>query len=82
MKTKVVSREQNDPLLYFFQFHSIPSWLNTSSFCNVCLFKVPPSIIGADTPGEIVVILNQEISLECRAKGFPFPDIHWFKDGK
>ncbi|XP_055671290.1 hemicentin-1 [Falco peregrinus] len=43
---------------------------------------VPPSIIGAETPGEIAVILNQEISLECRAKGFPFPDIHWFKDGK
>ncbi|KAK4820389.1 hypothetical protein QYF61_025563 [Mycteria americana] len=43
---------------------------------------VPPSIIGADTPGEIAVILNQEISLECRAEGFPFPDVHWFKDGK
>uniref|UniRef100_A0A8B9ER49 Hemicentin-1 n=1 Tax=Anser cygnoides TaxID=8845 RepID=A0A8B9ER49_ANSCY len=43
---------------------------------------VPPSIIGADNPSEIAVILNQEISLECRAKGFPFPDIHWFKDGK
>ncbi|XP_009996158.1 PREDICTED: hemicentin-1 [Chaetura pelagica] len=43
---------------------------------------VPPSIIGADSPGEMAVILNQEISLECRAKGFPFPDIHWFKDGK
>ncbi|XP_009874122.1 PREDICTED: hemicentin-1-like, partial [Apaloderma vittatum] len=43
---------------------------------------VPPSIIGADTPGETSVILNQEISLECRAKGFPFPDIHWFKDSK
>ncbi|NXJ63832.1 HMCN1 protein, partial [Rostratula benghalensis] len=43
---------------------------------------VPPRIIGADTSGEIAVILNQKISLECRAKGFPFPDIHWFKDGK
>ncbi|XP_068809627.1 hemicentin-1 isoform X4 [Struthio camelus] len=43
---------------------------------------VPPSIIGAATPSEIAVILNQEISLECRAKGLPFPDIHWFKDGK
>uniref|UniRef100_A0A8C3J6R6 Hemicentin-1 n=1 Tax=Calidris pygmaea TaxID=425635 RepID=A0A8C3J6R6_9CHAR len=43
---------------------------------------VPPSVIGADTSSEIAVILNQEISLECRAKGFPFPDIHWFKDGK
>lgn len=38
--------------------------------------------MGADTPGEMAVILNQEISLECRATGFPFPDIHWFKDGK
>ncbi|XP_062437683.1 hemicentin-1 [Rhea pennata] len=43
---------------------------------------VPPSIIGAATSSEIAVILNQEISLECRAKGFPFPDVHWFKDGK
>ncbi|XP_009081115.1 PREDICTED: LOW QUALITY PROTEIN: hemicentin-1-like, partial [Acanthisitta chloris] len=43
---------------------------------------VPPSIIGAESPGEITVVLNQEISLECRAKGFPFPDVHWFKDGK
>ncbi|NXB77102.1 HMCN1 protein, partial [Donacobius atricapilla] len=43
---------------------------------------VPPSIIGANTPGEVAVILNHEIHLECRAKGFPIPDIHWFKDGK
>ncbi|KAM4896067.1 hemicentin-1 [Sylvia borin] len=43
---------------------------------------VPPSILGANTPGEVTVILNHEIHLECRAKGFPLPDIHWFKDGK
>ncbi|NWW37465.1 HMCN1 protein, partial [Panurus biarmicus] len=43
---------------------------------------VPPSILGANTPGEVAVILNHEIHLECRAKGFPVPDIHWFKDGK
>ncbi|NXW73911.1 HMCN1 protein, partial [Hirundo rustica] len=43
---------------------------------------VPPSIIGANTPGEVAVVLNREIHLECRAKGFPVPDIHWFKDGK
>ncbi|NWX99119.1 HMCN1 protein, partial [Nothoprocta ornata] len=43
---------------------------------------VPASIIGAATSSEIAVILNHEITLECRAKGFPFPDIHWFKDGK
>uniref|UniRef100_A0A803W8Y0 Hemicentin 1 n=1 Tax=Ficedula albicollis TaxID=59894 RepID=A0A803W8Y0_FICAL len=62
----------------------IISWYkdDIQSFLNVCLFKVPPSVIGADTPGEVAVILNQEIHLECRAKGFPVPDIHWFKDGK
>ncbi|NXK97014.1 HMCN1 protein, partial [Formicarius rufipectus] len=43
---------------------------------------VAPGIAGADSPGEVTVILSQEISLECRAKGFPAPDIHWFKDGK
>uniref|UniRef100_A0A8C3PW12 Hemicentin 1 n=1 Tax=Chrysolophus pictus TaxID=9089 RepID=A0A8C3PW12_CHRPC len=56
--------------------------LNTSSSYNISLFKVPPSIVGADTTSEIAVILNKEISLECRAKGFPFPGIHWFKDSK
>ncbi|XP_019412229.1 PREDICTED: hemicentin-1 isoform X1 [Crocodylus porosus] len=43
---------------------------------------VPPTIKGADTPSEVSVILNHEISLECKVKGSPFPDIHWFKDGK
>ncbi|XP_019355735.1 hemicentin-1 isoform X2 [Alligator mississippiensis] len=43
---------------------------------------VPPTIKGADTPSEVSVILNREISLECKVKGSPFPDIHWFKDGK
>uniref|UniRef100_A0A669QE89 Hemicentin 1 n=1 Tax=Phasianus colchicus TaxID=9054 RepID=A0A669QE89_PHACC len=56
--------------------------VNTSSSYNISLFKVPPSIVGADTTSEIAVILNKEISLECRAKGFPFPGIHWFKDSK
>ncbi|XP_067391212.1 hemicentin-1 isoform X2 [Emydura macquarii macquarii] len=43
---------------------------------------VPPNIIGADTPGEVSVILNQETSLECKVKSSPFPVIQWFKDGK
>ncbi|KAG6933792.1 hemicentin 1, partial [Chelydra serpentina] len=45
-------------------------------------FQVPPNIKGVDTPGEVSVTLNQETSLECKVKGFPFPVIQWLKDGK
>ncbi|XP_044798653.2 hemicentin-1 isoform X3 [Bubalus bubalis] len=43
---------------------------------------VPPTIIGAGSPGEVSVVLNQDITLECRVKGTPFPVIRWLKDGK
>uniref|UniRef100_A0A8C9UE41 Hemicentin 1 n=1 Tax=Serinus canaria TaxID=9135 RepID=A0A8C9UE41_SERCA len=75
--------ERNSKIqLHSLQSQGMGSQAKYQSFLNVCLFKVPPSIIGADSPGEVAVILNQEIRLECRAKGFPVPDIHWFKDGK
>uniref|UniRef100_A0A663M826 Hemicentin 1 n=1 Tax=Athene cunicularia TaxID=194338 RepID=A0A663M826_ATHCN len=82
VKTKVLQGNLTIHYCISSSFRAYLLWLNISSSCNVCHFKVPPSIIGADTPGEITVVLNQEIGLECRAKGFPFPDIHWFKDGK
>ncbi|KAI1891477.1 hypothetical protein AGOR_G00144220 [Albula goreensis] len=43
---------------------------------------VPPSIIGANTPRDVSAILNQEVSLECKVKGVPFPTIQWYKDRK
>ncbi|XP_059001185.1 hemicentin-1 isoform X2 [Mustela lutreola] len=43
---------------------------------------VPPTIIGAGSPNEVSVVLNRDITLECKVKGTPFPVIHWFKDGK
>ncbi|XP_027421385.1 hemicentin-1 isoform X2 [Bos indicus x Bos taurus] len=43
---------------------------------------VPPTIIGAGSPGEVSVVLNQNTTLECRVKGTPFPVIRWLKDGK
>uniref|UniRef100_A0A8C9DLV3 Hemicentin-1 n=1 Tax=Prolemur simus TaxID=1328070 RepID=A0A8C9DLV3_PROSS len=43
---------------------------------------VPPTIIGATSPNEVSVVLNRDASLECQAKGTPFPVIQWFKDGK
>ncbi|KAM5295479.1 hemicentin-1 isoform 1-T1 [Glossophaga mutica] len=43
---------------------------------------VPPTIIGANAPNEVSVVLNHDITLECQVKGTPFPVIDWFKDGK
>uniref|UniRef100_A0A8D2B9D0 Hemicentin-1 n=1 Tax=Sciurus vulgaris TaxID=55149 RepID=A0A8D2B9D0_SCIVU len=43
---------------------------------------VPPTIIGASSPSEVSVVLSHNATLECQIKGTPFPDIHWFKDGK
>ncbi|KAG7265216.1 hypothetical protein CRUP_009103 [Coryphaenoides rupestris] len=43
---------------------------------------VPPSIIGTASPKDLSSVLNQEISLECKVKGTPFPTIQWYKDRK
>ncbi|XP_051929215.1 hemicentin-1 isoform X1 [Hippocampus zosterae] len=41
---------------------------------------VPPTIAGSDSPQDISGILKQEIRLECKVKGVPFPTIQWYKD--
>uniref|UniRef100_A0A8C1K3P7 Hemicentin-1 n=1 Tax=Cyprinus carpio TaxID=7962 RepID=A0A8C1K3P7_CYPCA len=43
---------------------------------------VPPTIIGTVGSRDLSVVLNQEINLECRVKGDPFPTIQWYKDRK
>lgn len=45
-------------------------------------FPVPPSITGSGGSRDLYAILNQEISLECKVKGVPFPTIQWYKDRK
>ncbi|XP_061539337.1 LOW QUALITY PROTEIN: hemicentin-1 [Phycodurus eques] len=43
---------------------------------------VPPTIAASDSPQDMSAILKQEISLECKTKGVPFPTIQWYKDRK
>uniref|UniRef100_A0AAZ3SJS1 Hemicentin 1 n=1 Tax=Oncorhynchus tshawytscha TaxID=74940 RepID=A0AAZ3SJS1_ONCTS len=43
---------------------------------------VPPTIVGTGSPRDVSAVLNQEISLDCKVKGTPFPTIQWYKDRK
>ncbi|XP_026178915.1 hemicentin-1 [Mastacembelus armatus] len=43
---------------------------------------VPPTIIGSGSPQDVSAVLKQEISLECKVRGTPFPTIQWYKDRK
>ncbi|XP_034531212.1 hemicentin-1 [Notolabrus celidotus] len=43
---------------------------------------VPPSIEGSSSSQDVSAIVKQEISLECKVQGVPFPTIQWYKDRK
>ncbi|XP_065811778.1 hemicentin-1 [Labrus bergylta] len=43
---------------------------------------VPPIIEGSSSSQDISAIVKQEISLECKVHGVPFPTIQWYKDRK
>ncbi|KAL4635075.1 hemicentin-1 [Arapaima gigas] len=43
---------------------------------------VPPNISGGSSPRDVSAILNQEVSLECKVNGVPFPTVQWYKERK
>lgn len=51
------------------------------SILSLCAI-VPPTIVGSGSPQDVSAILKQEISLECKVQGAPFPTIQWYKDRK
>uniref|UniRef100_A0AAV2KYV0 Ig-like domain-containing protein n=1 Tax=Knipowitschia caucasica TaxID=637954 RepID=A0AAV2KYV0_KNICA len=42
---------------------------------------VPPNIIGETTPQDTSVLLNRQITLECKSDAVPPPTLTWLKDG-
>ncbi|CAM9592142.1 unnamed protein product [Lampetra fluviatilis] len=43
---------------------------------------VPPSIEGSELSSEVASVVNETVSLACKASGTPPPALHWLRDGK
>uniref|UniRef100_A0A3B5LKZ5 Hemicentin 1 n=1 Tax=Xiphophorus couchianus TaxID=32473 RepID=A0A3B5LKZ5_9TELE len=41
---------------------------------------LPPTIVGSGSPMDVSAILKQELTLECKVHGSPFPTIQWYKE--
>ncbi len=44
--------------------------------------SVPPTIEGSGSSQDVSAIVKQEIILECKVQGVPFPTVQWYKDRK
>lgn len=53
----------------------------SSSFLSFC-GTVPPNIAGESTPQDISVLLNRQVTLECKSDAVPPPTLTWLKDGQ
>ncbi|KAF7658577.1 hypothetical protein LDENG_00010770 [Lucifuga dentata] len=43
--------------------------------------QVSPTILDSDHPFDVSAPMGEELTLECRATGFPTPRLSWLKDG-
>ena len=44
------------------------------------LFLVPPDIIDAESSSDVRVKETENVSLRCKAKGYPEPSIRWRRE--
>lgn len=52
----------------------------------MCLFgfavTVPPNIAGENTPQDVSVLQNRQVTLECKSDAVPPPTLTWLKDAQ
>jgi len=63
----------NITCLFIFPLKQIPLY-------HLLLFLVPVQI-DSQPPAEVVLVLQDTISLECSARGFPLPTFQWSFNG-
>lgn len=43
-------------------------------------FSVPPKIVDRDTSSDMVVLESMNVSMTCKAKGYPEPYVMWRRE--
>lgn len=51
------------------------------NYFNFFIGTVAPHIESEGEITSINVIVNHDVTLECKVKGFPMPEIEWLKNG-
>lgn len=52
----------------------------TCPFLSGFPVTVPPNIVGESTPQDVSVLLNRQVTLECKSDAVPPPTLTWLKD--
>lgn len=53
---------------------------NNKNKTNFCIFAVPPSIIESQTSNDMVVREGTNVTLMCKANGYPEPYVMWRRE--
>ena len=66
----------------FFALKKIKPYLFFCLLTHIIIyfFLVPPTIISSETSSDVMVRENANVTLRCRARGYPKPKINWRRE--